>query len=100
MPWVGAALAVGSALNLFADGGKVVPKMPAAGANEPNDRVDGLDGGGVHGPGGPKDDKIPAWLSDGEFVLPVGAVQLFGIHKLEKMRQAGLEHEQQSGLRG
>jgi hypothetical protein len=27
------------------------------------------DGGLVSGPGGPRDDAIPAWLSDGEFVV-------------------------------
>lgn len=99
MPWVGAALAVGAALNLFADGGHVEPKWSLA-EDEPDERVDGTDGGDVEGPGGPKDDKIPAWLSDGEFVMPVGAVQLFGLHRLEKMRQQGLEHEHKSGLRG
>lgn len=99
MPWVGAALALGSALNLFADGGMVYAKGGVV-EGEPEDRVDGEHGGPVDGPGGPKDDKIPAWLSDGEFVMPVGAVQLFGVHRLEKMRQQGLEHERSSGLRG
>lgn len=102
MPWVGAALAVGSALDLFADGGYVYAKGGPVSEEdgEPMDRVDGEHGGAVDGPGGPKDDKIPAWLSDGEFVMPVGAVQLFGVHRLEKMRQQGLEHERNSGMRG
>ena len=56
------------------------------------------DGGDVNGPGGPKEDAIPAWLSDGEFVLPVGAVKLLGIDTLEKIRQAGLQYEQQMGI--
>lgn len=55
-------------------------------------------GGKVSGPGGPKDDRIPALLSDGEFVMPVGAVKKFGVDKMEKMRQAGLEFEKQLGI--
>lgn len=31
------------------------------------------DGGHVRGPGGPRDDRIPAWLSNGEFVVNAGA---------------------------
>ena len=57
------------------------------------------DGGEVDGPGGPKDDAIPAMLSDGEFVMPVGAVKKFGLAKLEKMRQEGLQFEQELGIR-
>ena len=33
------------------------------------------EGGLVSGPGGPKGDKIPAWLSDGEFVVKAEATQ-------------------------
>jgi hypothetical protein len=74
LPFVGPALAIAGALGLFRDGGQ------------------------VDGPGGPKDDLIPAMLSDGEFVMPVGAVKRFGLDKLEKMRQAGLEYEKQLGI--
>jgi hypothetical protein len=35
-------------------------------------------GGGVSGPGGPKDDMIDAKLSDGEFVMTAKAVENFG----------------------
>ena len=35
-------------------------------------------GGEVSGPGGPKDDKIPAMLSDGEFVVTAKAVENLG----------------------
>lgn len=86
MPWVGAAMLAGSALGLFKDGGHVTPGS------------DGTDGGKVAGPGGPKDDMVPALLSDGEFVMPVGAVKKFGLDRLEKMRQAGLEFEKQLGI--
>lgn len=55
-------------------------------------------GGEVDGPGGPKDDRVPAMLSDGEFVMPVGAVRKYGLDKLEKMRQEGLQFERQLGI--
>lgn len=55
-------------------------------------------GGKVSGPGGPKDDRVPALLSDGEFVLPVGSVKKYGLDKLEKMRQDGLQFEKQLGI--
>ena len=34
--------------------------------------------GEISGPGGPKDDKIPAMLSDGEFVMTAKAVENAG----------------------
>lgn len=86
MPWVGGAMLVGSALGLFKDGGKVTPGSTSR------------HGGEVDGPGGPKDDRVPALLSDGEFVMPVGAVKKFGLDRLEKMRQAGLEFEKHLGI--
>jgi len=43
----------------------------------------------INGPGGPKDDKIPAMLSDGEFVMSAGAVQKYGVDTLEAMNAAG-----------
>lgn len=86
MPWLGGAMLLGSALGLFADGGEVTPGAHAA------------KGGEVDGPGGPKDDLIPAMLSDGEFVLPVGTVKKYGLQRLEKMRQEGLEFEKQLGI--
>jgi hypothetical protein len=90
MPYVGAAMLADQALGLgiteeiggwlgFADGGEV-----------DMERVDGLRGGEVDGEGGPTDDLIPAWLSDGEFVMTAEAVQHFGLDKLNKMNQVGL----------
>lgn len=78
MPWVAGGLLASEALGItdfFADGG----------------RVDGQQGGEVDGPGGPTDDVIPAWLSDGEFVLNADAVRHFGLDRLEKMNQVGLD---------
>lgn len=88
IPVIGGGLAlygIGQAAGWWADGGEVEPG--AVGQT-----------GDVSGPGGPKDDLIPAMLSDGEFVMPVGAVKKFGLDKLEKMRQAGLEFETQLGI--
>ena len=41
--------------------------------------------GPVSGPGGPVDDKIPAMLSDGEYVLPADTVKKIGKKKLDKV---------------
>ena len=85
MPWVGAAvlgldaITGGKVLGIFADGGMVTP-----GSN-------GVSGGEVDGPGGPQDDEVPALLSDGEFVMNAEAVQHFGLDRLNKMNQKGLE---------
>lgn len=92
IPVLGAGLAIygiGSELDWWADGGPV-PKMRPGSM--------GAKGGEVDGPGGPKDDLIPAMLSDGEFVLPVGTVKKYGLAKLEKMRQEGLDFEKQLGI--
>lgn len=48
-------------------------------------------GGYVRGPGGPKEDKVPAWLSDTEFVVQSDAVKKYGVgfmHDLNQMRFA------------
>lgn len=76
---------------LAADGGHIHPM-----SNHPRN---GIHGGAVHGKGGPKDDLIPAMLSNGEFVMPVGTVKKYGLDKLEKMRQDGLAFEKHLGIR-
>jgi hypothetical protein len=45
-------------------------------------------GGKVTGPGGPVGDKIPAMLSDGEYVLPEDTVKAIGVKKLDKVVKA------------
>jgi hypothetical protein len=57
----------------------------ALGSGKPQEMFSGL----VSGPGGPKDDKVPAMLSDGEFVMSAGAVQKYGVDTLEGMNAAG-----------
>lgn len=81
------------------DGGAVPQGKAGIGRKQVAGRAQNPKGGKVSGPGGPKDDMVMARLSPGEFVLPVGAVQKFGIDRLEKMRQAGLEFERQRNIR-
>jgi hypothetical protein len=57
----------------------------ALGSGKPQEMFSGF----VKGPGGPKDDKVPAMLSDGEFVMSAGAVQKYGVDTLESMNAAG-----------
>lgn len=87
--WVaGAALgtyALGSALDWWADGGPVPHEQPRG------LRKDMRPGGKVQGPGSETSDSIPAWLSDGEYVLNADAVKEVGKEKLEKMNQKGLK---------
>lgn len=45
--------------------------------------------GEVSGMGGPKDDKVPARLSAGEFVFSAEAVQALGLDKLEELHNYG-----------
>lgn len=78
MPWLAAGAALGSVLGLFKDGGEV-------------ERENMIQGGEVDGPGGKTDDKVPAWLSDGEFVVNAHAVAMPGMKQaLEKINDAGL----------
>lgn len=44
-------------------------------------------GGYVRGPGGPKDDRIPAMLSDGEYVLTAEAVRQIGVANLDRFNR-------------
>lgn len=96
MPWIGGAMLAGSLLGLFADGGQVPSKI--GGKSDASGKANNKAGGHVDGPGGPKDDQIDARLSPGEFVMPVGSVQLYGLNKLEQMRARGLQYEKQTGI--
>ena len=46
-------------------------------------------GGPVFGPGGPTDDLIPAWLSNGEFVVRAAAAERIGMENLAMMNATG-----------
>lgn len=45
-------------------------------------------GGMIRGAGGSRDDKIPAWLSNGEYVIQAAAVKKLGLDKLHELNNA------------
>jgi TP901 family phage tail tape measure protein len=61
---------------------------PKGGGGVANTAVAAATGGWINGPGGPKSDSIPAWLSDGEFVVNAAAAKRFGV-LLEVINRAG-----------
>lgn len=75
-------LALGGYLKRAADGGEIHSRglRMADGAH--------VGPGPVRGPGGPVDDKIPAMLSNGEYVIPADTVQKIGKGKLDKLVEA------------
>jgi len=84
----------------FAGGGYVIPRIPtfSGGGFNFKGMLGGIfnsakpqatPSGFVSGPGGPKDDKVPALLSNGEFVVSAGAVQKYGVDTFEAMNAAG-----------
>lgn len=60
-------------------------------------------GGSVYGPGGPKEDKVPAMLSNGEYVIQADAVSKYGVGffnslNAKKFADGGMvEHYAQGG---
>lgn len=75
---VGGLMASGVLDDVFAKGGSVKRK---------NMRP----GGKVAGKGTETSDDIPAWLSDGEYVLNAEAVKMVGKEKLDQINDAGLD---------
>jgi len=43
------------------------------------------DGGLLSGPGGPRDDKIPIWASNGEYVIPAHVVRDLGVNYFDSL---------------
>lgn len=84
----GGVYALGSAMDWWADGGPVPHDQPSAGRGL---RKNMIPGGHVRGPGTETSDSIPAWLSDGEYVINADAVKEVGKDKLEKMNEKGLK---------
>lgn len=101
LPWVGAAIGVASLLGLFKDGGKVQSYANTGEASPPdeysrafNDEPDVLDyndGAKVPGEWQGNTDKVPALLTEEEYVLPAESVALIGDEQLEQIRQKGLQ---------
>jgi hypothetical protein len=55
-------------------------------------------GGFVSGPGGPRDDKIPAMLSNKEFVEPADSVSYYGVGMMEAIRNKTFPRFADGGL--
>lgn len=85
LPWVGGAYLLGSALDLWADGGPVPHEQPRG------LRLDLRQGGATPDVGTETSDSIPAWLSKGEYVVNADAVKEHGKGKLEKINEKGLK---------
>lgn len=85
LPWVGGAYLLGSALDLWADGGPVPHEQPRG------LRLDMRQGGATPDIGTETSDSIPAWLSKGEYVVNADAVKEHGKGKLEKINEKGLK---------
>ena len=84
-PWIGGAYLLGSALDLWADGGPVPHEQPRG------LRLDMRAGGATPDIGTETSDSIPAWLSKGEYVVNADAVKEVGKDKLEKINEKGLK---------
>ena len=95
---LGAGLAIGADVALTAGGAGAIEGLASG-----DMKVPGFSGGGFSGGiknffgnmfsgivKGPKGkDKVPAMLTDGEFVMSKGAVQKYGVDTLESMNSAG-----------
>lgn len=81
------ALRIFEALSLtaggFATGGQVLP----SGRGELG--VPAATGGLIRGPGGPTDDRIPAWLSSGEYVIRAAVVKEWGPEFFDALNRGG-----------
>lgn len=65
--------------SMLSSAGSAIMSYLADGGEAPRKR------GAIRGPGGPVDDKIPAMLSNGEYVLPADTVKAIGVKKLDKL---------------
>lgn len=93
-PWLIGGYAIGSLLDLWADGGPV-PKQGLK-------RRDYTSAGGkVEGPGTETSDSIPAWLSDGEYVVNAQAMKDPKDAKtVKKINQKGLQKRRAKQAKG
>ncbi|MFN7150009.1 MAG: hypothetical protein ACK4V6_11065, partial [Microthrixaceae bacterium] len=71
-----------------------------AGGMDGDPRTPFRDGGLVTGPGSGRSDSIPAWLSNGEFVIPEMRVRQYGLDFLEGIRtgQLGSKGKSTAGM--
>ena len=87
-----AGIAAAAIAAFAADGGSVdsmrsaIPTVYAGGMKRRYPMVGQYaEGGEIEGPGGPREDAIPAQLSDGEFVVPADVVKRKGTEFFERM---------------
>ena len=88
---------------LNAELARVASKSITISANVVRNGLSGLgfaSGGLVRGPGGPKDDLIPAWLSDREYVMPTEAVDYYGLPMMEMLRMRQFSRGEFARARG
>lgn len=76
--------ALGTGIGIWAGGGFKGFGNKADGGEMRKDEIQ-WEPGPVRGPGGPVDDKIPAMLSNGEYVLPADTVKAIGTKKLDEV---------------
>ena len=104
MPWVGAAMAVGSLLELWADGGEVGTQREMTDEEASaafsrafnNGEVNDITAGGrVPGVWTENKDTVPALLVEGEGVLNSEAMALGGEKVMEELNAKGLELREQ-----
>jgi hypothetical protein len=98
-----AALIVQRASNflggLFSGGGSVSATHSGGPVGIP-DRVPVATGGYIRGPGTGRSDSIPAWLSNGEFVIRAAAVNAVGLDVLHQINaQGSLSSRSRSSIR-
>ncbi len=78
IPYVGPVLGAAAMAAALAGGIALVSKIGHA------------DGGLITGPGGPRDDSIPAFLSNGEYVIPASRVSQYGVGFFDSIRTGSL----------
>lgn len=79
--FAGGGLVGGGSSNLT---GRLLSGGPASGGP-----VTAASGGYISGPGGPTEDRIPAWLSAGEYVVKASAVRTVGLDFLNDVNSMG-----------
>lgn len=82
LPWIGAAMAVGSLLGAWKNGGKVEKVGNSVDLRD--------DGGKVPGEWRGNDDTVPALLTEGEHVINAEAAAMIGHATLERLNKKGL----------
>lgn len=73
-------MTTGQAPNMGVDSqGNVVPRVHMPFTTDGSGPGGRADGGPIRGPGGPRDDKVPLWGSNGEFMMQAAAVDMYGL---------------------